>query len=211
MLITGGVVFLADTILNYLSALGLAGLLAGVFIEAMGLPFPGGIMVVLTGLLVGQGRLYFLPSLATAFAGYTAGAFSAYFIGRYGGRPFLTFLGKILHIPPEGFEKTLSWLDRSAAPFILFGRFLPGVSNLTPYLAGVSRIGPVFFLFYNSIFTLGWGTVYLLLGMFFGHNYGLIAGYLNKSLPLAVLGLLVSYFGFRYVKKVLFKKTKNPI
>jgi membrane protein DedA with SNARE-associated domain len=203
------VFFLAETILNYLTTLGLAGLLAGVFIEAMGLPFPGGIMVVLTGLLIGQGRLNFIPALATAFTGYTAGAFAAYLIGRYGGRPFLTYLGKIFRIAPEGLDKTISWLDRSAAVFILFGRFLPGVSNLTPYLAGVSRIGPGFFLFYNSIFTLGWGTLYLLLGMFFGHNYGLIAGYLNKSLPLAGLALLLSYFVFLYVKKTLLKKAEK--
>ena len=49
-----------DFIVNYLTALGLSGLLAGVFIEAMGVPFPGGIMVVLTGFLVNQGKINFL-------------------------------------------------------------------------------------------------------------------------------------------------------
>lgn len=198
-----------DVILNYLSSLGLPGLLAGVLIESMGVPFPGGIMVILTGFLITQGKLDFTPALLTAYAGYTVGSLAAYLIGRYGGKPFLTGFGKFMHIPANKFEHTLTWLDRSAPAFIIFGRFLPGLSNLTPYLAGVSRIGAGYFLFYNSIFALGWGILYLLLGMFFGHNYELIAGYLNKSLPLAGLSILILFFGYQYLKKYLAKRAEK--
>jgi membrane protein DedA with SNARE-associated domain len=65
---------LLDFIVNYLTALGLSGLLAGVFIEAMGVPFPGGIMVVLTGFLVNQGKINFFSALITTLSGYTAGS-----------------------------------------------------------------------------------------------------------------------------------------
>jgi membrane protein DedA with SNARE-associated domain len=162
---------LLDFIVNYLTALGLSGLLAGVFIEAMGVPFPGGIMVVLTGFLVNQGKINFFSALITTLSGYTAGSFTAYLIGRNLGQPFFLWCGRYLRITPERIKQTQSWLDRSAPAFIVFGRFLPGVSNLTPYMAGVSRIGAGYFLFYNTLFTLGWGGLYLLLGMFFGHNY----------------------------------------
>lgn len=192
-----------DLIAGYLSTLGLGGLLAGVFIEAMGLPFPGGIMVIITGFLVNQGRLNFSSALAATLCGYTLGSLTAYFIGRNLGRPFFVRCGKILHVSPERFDQTQALLDRSAPAFIIFGRFLPGLSNLTPYMAGVSRIGVGYFLFYNSIFTLGWGTIYLLLGMFFGHNYQVIAGYLNSKLPLVGLGLLGLYVIYLYLKKYL--------
>lgn len=198
-----------DVILNYLSSLGLPGLAGGVLIESMGLPFPGGIMVILTGFLINQGKLDFTLALLTTYVGYTVGSFAAYFIGRYGGKPFLARFGRLFHISEDKFEQTLTWLDRSAPAFIIFGRFLPGLSNLTPYLAGVSRIGAGYFLFYNSIFALGWGILYLLLGMFFGHNYELIAGYLNKSLPLAGLSILVIFFGYQYIKKYLAKREEK--
>lgn len=192
-----------DLIAGYLSTLGLGGLLAGVFIEAMGLPFPGGVMVIITGFLVNQGRLNFSSALAATLSGYTIGSLTAYYIGRNLGRPFFVRCGKLLHVSPERFDQTRALLDRSAPAFIIFGRFLPGLSNLTPYMAGVSRIGVGYFLFYNSIFALGWGALYLLIGMFFGYNYQVIAGYLNSKLPLVGLGLLGLYVIYLYLKKYL--------
>ncbi len=189
-----------DFIVDYLTALGLAGLLVGVFIEAMGMPFPGGIMVIITGLLIHQGRLGFSSALLATLSGYTAGSLTAYFIGKNLGQPFFVRCSKLLRISPESLEQTRAWLDNSAPAFIIFGRFLPGVSNLTPYMAGISRIGVGYFLFFNSIFTLGWGLLYLLLGMFFGHNYQAIAGYLNSKLPLVGLGLLGIYLLYIYAK-----------
>ncbi|WP_286726410.1 DedA family protein [Pelotomaculum sp. PtaB.Bin117] len=190
-----------DLIFNYLSALGLGGLLAGVIIEAMGIPFPGGIMVVLAGFMVNQGRMNFLSALLTLLSGYTAGSLTAYLIGRKLGQPFFMRGGRFLRISPEKFEQARGWLDRSAPAFIIFGRFLPGLSNLTPYMAGISRINIGYFLFYNSLFALGWGFLYLMLGMFFGHNYQTIAGYLNNKLTLIGLVILGLYLLYPFIKK----------
>lgn len=202
-------IFLSDFILNYLSALGLIGLLVGVFIESMGVPFPGGIMVILTGLLVNQGRLDFTSAMLATLSGYTGGSLVAYLIGRNLGQPFFERIGAFLHVSPERFEQAQSLLDRSAPAFIIFGRFLPGLSNLTPYMAGVSRISLPYFLLYNSIFTLGWGFLYLLLGMFFGHNYQLIAPYINTKLPLVGLFLLGSYLAYVLIRKFYRSRVKN--
>ncbi|MBP2659113.1 MAG: yabI 1, partial [Firmicutes bacterium] len=46
---------LSDRILEILSSLGLAGVFAGVFLEAIGLPFPGSVLVALAGFLSKQG------------------------------------------------------------------------------------------------------------------------------------------------------------
>lgn len=198
-----------DLIINFLSRLGLGGLLAGVYIEAMGLPFPGGIMVIITGILIEQGKLDFPSAFVTTFSGYSAGAVTAYAIGRYLGQPFFLRCSRLLKLSPERFEEAQTWLDRSAPAFIIFGRFIPGLSNLTPYMAGVSRIGFWYFLFYNSIFTAGWGFLYLMVGMFFGYNYQAIARYLNSKLPLLGLALVLLYFGYGYIKRLLKNKVKN--
>lgn len=198
-----------DLIIDFLSRLGLGGLLAGVYIEALGLPFPGGVMVIVTGILIEQGRLDFSSALITTFSGYTAGAVTAYFVGRHLGQPFFIRCSKFLHISPERFEKAQTWLDRSAPAFIIFGRFIPGLSNLTPYMAGVSRLGFWYFLFYNSIFTLGWGFLYLMVGRFFGYNYQTIANYLNSKLPLVGVALILLYFGYGYIKRHLKNKVNN--
>ncbi|MDD4237304.1 MAG: DedA family protein [Desulfotomaculaceae bacterium] len=200
---------MSEYILSYLSTLGLVGLLVGVFIESMGVPFPGGIMVILTGLLVHQGQLEFSRAILATLFGYTGGSLAAYLIGRNLGQPFFARVGAFLHISPERFEQAQSLLDRSAPAFIIFGRFLPGLSNLTPYIAGVSRISLPYFLFYNAIFTLGWGVLYLLVGMFFGHNYQLLAPYLNTKLPLLGLALLGSYLAYVFIRNFYRNRVKN--
>lgn len=198
-----------DLIIDFLSRLGLGGLLAGVYVEAMGLPFPGGIMVIITGILIEQGKLDFPSAFAITFSGYSAGAITAYIIGKRLGQPFFMRCGKLLKLSPERFKKAQTWLDRSAPVFIIFGRFIPGVSNLTPYMAGVSRIGFWYFLFYNSLFTAGWGFLYLTVGMFFGYNYQIVARYLNSKLPLVGLAMLLLYFVYSYARKQLKNKVKN--
>lgn len=197
-----------ELIISYLTSLGLGGLLAGSFIEAMGLPFPGGIMVILAGFLVNQGRLDFFEALVAAVTGYTAGSVAAYYIGRNLGRPFFFNLGRFFRIKPEKLQKPQDWLDRSAPAFIIFGRFLPGISNLTPYMVGISRIRLSYFLFYNSLFVFGWGFLYLLLGMFFGHNWEIIAGFLNSRLPLAGLVFFLLCFGYLYYRSLSRRKVK---
>lgn len=184
-----------ELIMTYLTTLGLGGLLAGTFIEAMGLPFPGGIMIILAGFLVNQGRMDFFEALITAVAGYTVGSVAAYYIGRNLGRPFFFKLGRFLRIGPDKLQKPQNWLDRSAPAFIIFGRFFPGISNLTPYMVGMSRVKLGYFLFFNSIFVFGWGSLYLMVGMFFGHNWEVIAGLINSRLPLIGIVALLFYLG----------------
>ncbi|MDD3653862.1 MAG: DedA family protein [Desulfotomaculaceae bacterium] len=199
-----------DLIVNYLTALGYGGLLAGVVAESMGVPlFPGGIMVILAGFLISQGKMEFLSALLILFTGYNTGSLSAYLIGRKMGKPLFLKSFKFFRVSQERLNQTQDLLDRSAPVFIIFGRFLPGLSNLTPYLAGISRINMGYFILFNSIFALSWGILYLLVGMFFGHNYHTIAGYLNTRLPLVGLLIMLLYFLYPHIKSLFKKKIKN--
>ncbi len=113
---------------------------------------------MVTGILVEQGRINFSSALLVTLFGFSAGAITAYMIGRHLGQPFFIRCGKLLHIFSEQFAKAQTWLDRSAPAFIVFGRFVPGLSNLTPYMAGVSRIRAAI-LSFTTPFSL-WGGVF---------------------------------------------------
>lgn len=127
-----------DWVMHYLGTLGAGGLLLGAIVEALGIPFPGELMIVLAGFLVNQGRLDFYGVLVAAVLGFNLGATVAYFIGRYVGEPFFVRYGRYLRVTPKRFEKAQTWLSRSVPAFIILGRFVPMVSNLTPYIAGMS-------------------------------------------------------------------------
>lgn len=187
-----------EVIIRYLDALGAGGLFIAVFIEAMGLPFPGGIMVILAGVLSSQGKLPAMLAFGAAVAGFSFGAVTAFYLGRYVGKPVIERYGKYVHITPQAFDQAQMWMKRSAAAFILAGRFIPLVSNLTPYMAGVSRLGWGRFLIYNTIFALVWSAFNIYLGMFFGHNWQRIAASSQSKIAAAAVAVLVLYFFIRY-------------
>lgn len=175
-----------DLILSYLSTLGLAGILIGMTLEALGIPgFPGGLLVILAGFLVHEGVLEFHSALAAAFTGNTLGASAAYLLGRNVGEPFFVRYGRYLRVPPQKLREAQELFARSAGAFLLVGRFVPGLGNLTPYLVGLGRCQFAVFLLYNSIFALVWGSLYLSLGMLFGQNWHRIWALLQPHLILA--------------------------
>ncbi|MDP3045522.1 MAG: DedA family protein [Bacillota bacterium] len=195
-----------DLILTYLTALGLSGIGVGMVLEALGVPcFPGGIVIILAGFLCSQGRMEFQTVLVVAMTAYTVGSIIAYFIGKNFGEPFFKRFGRYLGV---GFQELLDKQNlpaRSAGAFILLGRFVPGVGNLTPYLAGLVQLPLGWFLFYNSLFAIIWASIYLYVGMFFGNRWPAIVAFVQPRLiGIAILGglLVLAVLVIRDIRQV---------
>lgn len=184
-----------DTAHQFLGHLGLVGIFLGTIIEALGVPFPGGLMLVLAGVLVGEGRINFIAALVMAVIGFNLGGVAAYAIGRTVGEPFFQRFERVIKINHTKLEKARDWMKQSSAAFIILGRFVPMASNLTPYLAGMSRLGPVRFLIYNSIFSLGWSTLYIALGYYFSQSWQALMSFIQTRLPYVAGAALLVYLG----------------
>ncbi len=198
---------MAEWVMNYIVALGLGGVFLGVVIESMGIPFfPGGIMVILAGFLSGQGRFPLFQLFLITFLGFNIGSIAAYLIGIKIGEPFLFRFGKLLRITPERLKSAQGWMEQSSAAFIVFGRFIPTVSNITPYLAGISGLGIMKFTGFNLIFAAIWSLFNLGIGIFFGHNWKYISHLTHIWLPVIAGGLLVLS-----ILVIIFKKNRFSI
>ncbi len=190
------------SVTDLIGTMGIGGLFLGSVIEALGIPFPGGLMVIFAGILVNGGKLEFLPALVAAVGGFNLGAAAAYFLGRYVGEPLFDGLGRYLNITPARLESARNWMENSAAAFIIFGRFVPMVSNFTPYMAGMSRLRADRFFLYNSIFATAWAGFYLLVGMFFSRNMRALLDFTESRLPLLAAAAIIIYIVvFYFIKK----------
>jgi len=158
--------YIMDTAHQFLGQLGLGGVFLGTVIEALGIPFPGGLMLVLAGVLVGEGKINFIAALIMAVTGFNLGAITAYIIGRTVGEPFFQRFEKLFKVNHNKLEKARELMKNSAATFMILGRFVPMASNLTPYLAGISKLGPVRFLIYSNVFAILWSALYIAFGYF---------------------------------------------
>lgn len=196
-----------DKVLDVFSHLGLAGLFAGIFLESLGVPFPGSLLVALAGFLSKQGKLNIILAWVVAMSAYLLGSTSAYLIGRHIGEPFFKRWGRYLHLSPERFDRAQEYLKKSAPGFIIGGRFIPTIGNITPYVAGISGISLVRFVAYDMIHAALWLTAFLGAGSLLGSNWQRVADGRWTSW-FWVAGLLpVIYYLFRYIQ-LQNKKTK---
>ncbi|WP_238456260.1 DedA family protein [Desulfotruncus arcticus] len=179
-------------------------------IEAMGFPFPGGVMVMFSGFLVNQNEMDFYKVFLVAVIGFNIGAIAAFLIGWRMGESIFNnkrFKG----VTKNQISRARSWMEHSAPLFIIAGRFVPMISNLTPYMAGASGLKLVHFLFYNFIFTVIWVSANISVGMVFGQKWPEIAAYMHNSLPLAILALVIVYFVVKFFIKHIYEARSEKI
>jgi len=162
---------LFERILEILSSLGLAGVFAGVFLEAIGLPFPGSVLVALAGFLSRQGEFNIIIAFLVSLFGYMLGSISAFMIGRHIGEPFIKKWGNYIRLTSQRIEKAQELLEKSAPIYVVGGRFLPTIGNITPYVAGISCISITKFLIYDMIHAILWLTIFLGFGAVVGNEW----------------------------------------
>jgi membrane protein DedA with SNARE-associated domain len=197
---------LFDRMLDILSSLGLPGVFVGVFLEAIGLPFPGSVLVALAGFLSKQGEFHIIMAWLVALIGYMLGSISAFMIGRHIGEPFIEKWGKYIRLTPHRIDKAQELLQKSAPAYIIGGRFLPTIGNVTPYVAGISGISIVKFLFYDMVHAVLWLTIFLGFGAVLGDKWHMILE--NPWLKWATIagGVLILFYVARKLFLVHSKK-----
>ncbi|SHK27956.1 DedA family protein [Desulforamulus aeronauticus] len=190
---------MVDRILDIFTGLGLPGLFVGIYLEALGLPFPGSVLLALIGFLSRQGQLNIVLAWLVSMLAYILGSVSAFSIGRYLGEPFLKKWGKYIGVTPKRFARAQELLTNSAPGYIIGGRFLPTVGNITPYVAGISGISMKKFLLYDTIHAILWLTTFLGAGALLGKGW---QKFVNGSWVtwLAVAGgLLLAFYLVRHL------------
>ncbi|WP_003543308.1 DedA family protein [Desulfotomaculum nigrificans] len=196
---------MTDKICAIFGELGLIGLFLGICLEALGLPFPGSVLLGVTGFLSRQGKFNIFLAWTVAIAGYMIGSTAAFLIGRHIGEPFMLRWGKYIHLTPDRFEQAKGWLTRSAPGFIIGGRFIPTVGNITPYVAGISGIPLTKFLLYDFVHASLWLTTFLGAGSLLGNNWQRV---MNSQWTKWVWVIIIFIFSFYFLRRNLVNKTK---
>lgn len=121
----------------------------GAFLETgafVGLLAPGESLVILGGVVAGQGVINVYLLLGLVWAAVVAGDSVSYVLGRRLGRGFMLRHGPKVKITAERLEQVEGFFDRHGGKTLLVGRFIGLVRAVAPFLAGASRLSfPRFF------------------------------------------------------------------
>jgi len=140
-------------------------------IDTLGVFLPSKSILTFIGVLVGRGVFGFTPVVLTAVSGSLTGVSISYFIGKNVGKPVAEKYGRVLRITPEKLLKAEKWFKQYGAAVIVFAYFVPGLRNITPYLAGITRLPYWKVILFSAIGAFLWATVFIYLGRFLGGSW----------------------------------------
>lgn len=111
-------------------------LFALVFAEAVGLPVPAALALLVAGAVSAKGPLHLSLVLVTSFSAMLAGDALLFLLGRYTGWWLLGILCKISLNPESCILRSAESFHKHGRILLVFAKFVPGINALAPPLAG---------------------------------------------------------------------------
>lgn len=162
----------------------------------VGLFVPGDFLLLAAGFFSYQGNFSPIYVILTGTFGGVLGNTLGYLAGFSGGRPLLRKFRRFDFISRR-VDSAERYFDAHGNKTVFVGRFAAGVKAFIAVLAGVSQMNFSSFFIYTVLATFIWTTAVTLVGLFFGQNWDLAVGVINKlgwsGLILIILLLMILY------------------
>jgi len=183
----------------FISFLGYWGIAIGMAIESANVPLPSEVILPFGGYLVSEGHLSFWGTVIAGTAGGTVGSVISYYIGLYGGRPFLVRYGKYLGISPKKLAVADRWFAQYGETTVFFTRLMPVARTFISLPAGIAGMDFKKFVVYTFFGSLPWSILLVYLGVKLGENWETLKTYFHFFDVVIVAGiiLLVIYLWLR--------------
>lgn len=158
-----------DFILDVIEQGGYLGLFLWLWLGVFGAPLPNEIIAMTVGLAASEGVLNPIATFFVTYGGIVAALTTAYSLGRFIGRPLLSFFQRKKRFS-KMIGRSLKVMDKYHSYSLSFSYFLPGLRNFVPFLYGVSKLPlKTFALFaYSGAFV--WLSITFSLGFWFGDH-----------------------------------------
>jgi membrane protein DedA with SNARE-associated domain len=195
--------FLAGYITAFIDQTGYVSVFIFMTMESMVFPVPSEAIMPFAGFLIAKSRFTFPLVILFSTLGSITGSLLSYYIGLYGGKPFINRYGKYLLLNHHDLEITESFFRKRGTVTILICRFIPVVRHLISLPAGTGGMNIVKFLVYTVIGAGAWNTFLAVCGYHLQKNWESIMRY-SKVIDVVVLVLLAAgivYFIANHVKR----------
>jgi membrane protein DedA with SNARE-associated domain len=191
----------AHWIKSVVEAAGYPGVFLFITLESTLVPIPSELVMPFAGYMASQGKFSLPVILVINSVGALLGSTISYYIGVWGGKPFLLKYGKYFLVRKHEVEKTEAFFARHGKKTILIGRFLPVIRHVISVPAGIARMPLRDFLLQTFLGSTIWGGVLILLGYFVGANWEVLSNTLSHvdHLIAAILVLALVALGIRFV------------
>lgn len=195
--------FLAEYITAFINQTGYITVFIGMTMESMVFPVPSEAIMPFAGFLVAENKFSFAGVIGFSTLGSIIGSMASYFMGRYGGKPFVNRFGKYLLLDQSELDATERFFNRFGTWTIFISRFIPVIRHLISIPAGVANMGIPRFLVLTIIGAGLWNSFLTMCGYYLRQNWQLVMKYskIVDIVVIIILVILVALFIYRHLKK----------
>lgn len=199
--------FLAEYFTSLIHQLGYAGVFFLMVLESMFLPVPSEAVMPFAGFLIASKNFTLVWVIIFSTLGSLTGSLISYYIGLFGGAPFIKKFGKYFLINQEDLAKTEKYFAKRGELTIFISRFIPVVRHLISLPAGCAKMNLFKFSLYTAIGAGLWNAFLAILGVYLKRNWAIIIKY-SEIVDLSVLAAIIIGVVY-FIKKHMAYKLNN--
>lgn len=172
-------------------------------LESACIPIPSEAIMVYAGFEVATGRLDMLLAVLAGAAGNLVGSLVAYYVGRWGGRPFVLKYGKYILLHPKKVEMADHFFERYGQRAVFLSRLLPVIRTFISLPAGVAQMDVGKFSLYTFAGSVPWSWMLAYVGFLVGANWKWALHQLDKLnyVILAAVIIAVGAYAWRHARR----------
>lgn len=194
---------MGDFVFSLIENFGYFGMFLGMVLEAVIIVIPSEAILATGGILASRGVFSFFGAFLIGLVGSVFCAIVIYFMGYFGGRPFIRKFGKFFFMKEEDIERSDSWFLRYGMFGALIGRNFPIIRTLISLPIGIMRMSFFKFLIFTIIGSIPWTFLFVYLGYALGNSWIYVSAKISwLKLPIKILLTFIVIFYF-------YKKIKN--
>src|SRR5579864_414330 len=185
--------------LSGLSQHGYSILFAAVFLEAIGIPVPAALALLITGAAAARGSLHPGLTAATALSAMMAGDTILFLLGRYTGWWLLSLLCRLSLNPESCILRSADSFYKRGRMLLVVAKFVPGINTMAPPMAGSMNMRLFQFLRLDLAGATLYAGAYLTTGWIFSGALGAMTrGYrtFGRALGWVAIAALAVYVPF---------------
>ena len=200
--ILGAVIAFIENVITAMGPWGISLLMA---IESCNIPLPSEAILPFAGYLVTKGVFSIHTAAVAGAVGCVLGSLPSYYLGYWGGRPFVEKYGKWFLISKKDLESADKWVDKYGDWAFFICRMLPVIRTFISLPAGILKAKKRVFFALTFLGSLIWSYLLVYVGVKMGQNMDAFKHIWHKfdvAIVVAcfVLGVAYLYKHFKHLK-----------
>jgi membrane protein DedA with SNARE-associated domain/rhodanese-related sulfurtransferase len=165
---------------RFLVVHGLPIIFGAVFLDQIGVPIPAAPWLLAAGALAATGHFHWVFAIELSMLACLIADFIWFYLGRYRGTQVVALLCRMSLEPDSCVRKTVNVFTRYGWKGIIVAKFVPGMSTVTPPLAGMAGVRADQFLLVDGLGSLLYSGSFILLGYIFSNQISQVAAALDR-------------------------------